>query len=260
MTKVEFASYDIEKMELIIEECEVPEMKKVEPASQADIYYKLRYTFEEDASENLPLMKTISKNIVSLLSNFMIGDKWTLGIECFKSGKVDAKPHLHLHFVSRTKKDTIVKCLKRSDLQIFNGNRCYSLGIEVIVNEDKFFRYPLKQQKNDTKRYVAFGKAFNLDVVKNWIETGYSCWIVACEISNAKRERKEDSDQLSDRLYAYLDKKDVLDSDLKIKVEILKFYVEEENKPINIATCKGYFLNYKLKRKLCSYEDVASSF
>lgn len=250
-----------ENMKLIIEESddeEITEIKKTE-LSQCDIYYKFRYTFLDDI--DFREEKSCVKLILGFLKKFILCDKFTLGIEYFKSGMEDAKHHVHIHFVSRTKKDTIVKSLKRAsakeDLDLFHSNRCYSLGVEVNVNEDKFFRYPLKQQKGDTYKFVLYGNFITKDRLVQLRDEAYAVWITACEIQNKKKEKKEDSDQLSDRLFCYLDKIDNLDTDLKIKVGIQTFYIEEEKKPFNKATALGYFYNYKITRKRMTHEQLA---
>lgn len=253
-----------ENMKLIIEESddeEITEIKKTE-LSQCDIYYKFRYTFPDDEEfTDLHRQKTRVRNILSYLKRFILNDRFILGIENFKSGMETAKPHVHIHFVSRTKKDTIVKSLKRAsakeDLDIFHSNRCYSLGVEVNVNEDKFFRYPLKQQKGDTYRFVLYGNFVTKERVSQLRDEAYAVWITACEIQNNKKEKKEDSDQLSERLFVYLDKIDNLDTDIKIKVGIQTFYIEEEKKPFNKTTALGYFYNYKITRKRMTHEQLA---
>lgn len=252
-----------ENMKLIIEDSsddeEPSQIEKIQ-LSQCDIYYKFRYTFAEDA-ETLNEQKTIVKLILGYLRRYIIGDKFTLGIEYFKAGMESAKPHVHIHFVSRTKKDTIVKHLKRSskadELNLFHGNRCYALGIEVNVKEDKFFQYPLKQQKEDTFRYILFGNFITKERCMQLRDMAYAIWITACEIQNAKKEKKEDNDQLSERLYEFLDRKDNLDTDLKIKIAIQTFYIEEEKKPFNKTTALGYFYNYKITRKKMTHEQLA---
>lgn len=257
-----FSYFDfLDNMKLIIEEDEIEETTSQFSKSEisaCDIYYKFRYTFPDDVS--IEEQKTTTRLLLMLLKKYFISAKFILGIEHFKSGMAEAKPHVHIHFVSRTKKDTIVKYLKRHDkfdgTDLFHGNRCYSLGIEVNVNTDKFWRYPLKQQKNDTAKYILFG-GFEPDKISSWRDEAYAVWITACEIQNKKNEKKEDNDQLSDRLFNYLDKLDNLDCDINIKIGIQKFYILEEGKPFNKTTALGYFYNYKIQKNLMSHEDLA---
>lgn len=225
--------------------------------SEADIYYKFRYTFTEDAQGDLHGQGLLARRIIQILLKFT--DKYTGGIEWFKRGLEDTKHHVHIHFVSRTKKDTIVKALKRSDTdegsKLFHTNRCYALGREVDVQLHKFFRYPLKQQKGDTRKLV-FYKGFDKPYLMSLRDEAYAVWLTSAEIQNKKNEKKEDSDQLSSRLYAHLDTKDT-SSDIKIKIEIQKFYIEIEDRPFNRTTALGYFYNYKIMRKKMTHEELA---
>lgn len=264
--KHQYTDFD-ENMKLIIEESDDEEITEIEKTelSQCDIYYKFRYTFPDDEDfTDIHLQRTRAKLIYQFIKKFILGDRFTLGIEHFKSGMEEAKPHIHLHFVSRTKKDTIVKSLKRAskkeELDLFHTNRCYGLGVEVNVNEDKFFRYPLKQQKGDTYRFIRYGNFITKDRLIQLRDEAYAVWITACEIQNKKKEKKEDSDQLCDRLYCYLDSKGLNDdvtTDTQIKIHIQKFYIEEEKKPFNKTTALGYFYNYKITRNRMTHEQLA---
>lgn len=229
--------------------------------SEADIYYKFRYTFADDAQGDLHCQKLQTKRIVGILSKFMLETKYTAGIEWFKSGMIDVKQHVHVHFKSRTKKDTIVKALKRADkdddVKLFHTNRCYALGREVDVHIDKFWRYPYKQQAGDTRKTMMF-RGFTKEDCLAWRDVAYACWITASEIANKKIEKKEDTDQLSSRLYAFLDTKDT-STDIKIKIEIQKFYIEVEDRPFNRTTALGYFYNYKILRKKMTHEELAGT-
>lgn len=256
-----------DNMKLVIEESDnesEPEQIEKTVLSECDIYYKFRYTFDDNCEDNNS-RKTVVDLLLSKLKRFILNGKFVAGIENFKSGMEAAKPHVHIHFVSRTKKDTIVKHLKRSCKKdqddgygnMFHGNRCYSLGVEINVNENKFFRYPLKQQKDETHRMVKYGEYFSKERIITLRDEAYAVWITSCEIQNAKKEKKEDNDCLSERLYFYLDKLDNLDNDLKIKVAIQKFYIEEEKKPFNKTTALGYFYNYKIMRGRMTHEQLA---
>lgn len=250
-----------ENMKLLIEEESDTNFDNA-TLSQADIYYKFRYTFDQEGfGENYPesrkfaCYKMITQTLITHLEKYMLGGRYTAGIEYFKAGMIDAKPHVHIHFVSRHKKDTIVKKLKRHSetKDYFNGNRSYSMGVEVNVNERKFWRYTLKQQKNQTEKFYCSN---GIDDIDSMINEAYAVWITACEIQNAKNQKKEDSDLFSDRLFNYLNKNNC-SSDITIKIAIQKFYIEVEKKPFNMTTARGYFINYKVTKGLMSYEELA---
>lgn len=248
-------------IEFIIEEFDEPD----EPTefvkatkSQADIYYKFRYTFNDE--DDPDAQKATARTIIRELHPWMKGGYFTAGIEHFKSGMIDCKPHLHVHFVSRDKKDTIIKSLKRHlGKDYFTGNRNYGCGIEVIVNEDKFWRYPLKQQKGDTQRW-AWSGSFTKEQIISFTDQAYVIWITGSEVQNKKNEKKENNDQLSDRLYEYLDTNVTANrSDRTLKIAIQKFYIVEEQKPFNKTTAYGYLLNYKIMRGLMTHDELANT-
>jgi len=248
----------MENIQFIIEEVEetpVSEFDKIK-LSHADIYYKFRYTFDDGRQANLDDQKTVTNEIIKMLRPYMSSEYYTAGIEWFKSGMVDAKHHVHVHFISRTKKDTIVKKLKRSS-DWFDGNRCYSLGIEVNVDKEKFFRYPLKQQKGDTRKFTKCG-GFDKETLITMRDCAYAVWLTAAEVMNKKIQKKEESDQLCDRLYVYLDNIGHMDTDIKIKIAIQKFYIEQEKKPFNKTTALGYFYNYKIQKGKMTHEELAA--
>lgn len=249
-----------QNIEFIIEEIEEPEVPTEFQncqLSQADIYYKFRYTFSDEDVE-LNERRAVMKLIIHDLRRFMIDGKYVAGIEKFTKGMVDAAAHCHIHFVSRTKKDTIRKWLKRHDESgIFHRNKCYALPVEVDVNCDKFWRYPLKQQKNDTAVLV-LSEGFSVGQLRKWTDEAYAVWITACEVENKKIEKKENTDALSDRLFVHLDKLDKKD-DISLKIGIQQFYIVEEQRPFNRTTALGYFYNYKIMRGLMTHEQLAST-
>lgn len=256
---------DKNNIEFIIEEKEevveptLTEFEKVSK-SQADIYYKFRYTFMEEDND-LFTQQAIARSIIRELKRYMVRGYYTAGIEHFSSGMVDAKPHLHIHFVSRDKKDTIRKHLhynqdEKYGEKAFDGKRGrYALCQEVIVHEERFWRYPLKQQKNDTKRFCN-AAGFTKDAVISMIDKAYDHWVTASEIENAKKEKKEVADLLSERLFQYLDTHVTQRCDRNLKIAIQRFYIVEEQRPFNKTTAYGYLLNYKIIRGLMTHDEL----
>jgi hypothetical protein len=149
--------------------------------------------------------------------------------------------------------------LKKGPLGDFMcGNRCYSLAVEVNVDKEKYFRYPLKQQNGDTRKYCG-GGGFEQSSMISMRDCAYAVWLTAAEVMNKKIEKKENNDQLSDRLFVYLDNIGQLDNDLSIKIGIQKFYIEQEQKPFNKTTALGYMYNYKIARKKMTHEELAAT-
>jgi len=127
-----------DNISFLIEEDEfkLPESQQiaVELSSQnLPVYYKYRYTFDRD-TQSLEHQISFSKSIITWIKkHYLLGDKITAGIEHYTKGMLPAKAHLHIHFVSRSKADTIRKGLSYNWPESFVG-RCQSCKAEVIVD------------------------------------------------------------------------------------------------------------------------------
>lgn len=257
-------------IELIIDDTVPLEVLDVRPEKEKEmlnkssslILYHLRITFEPLGLglDSLEEQKIYTKGRLRDLEQYT--DKWIAGIEHFKKGCNPCKAHVHILFLSYTKKDTIRKQLIRLNGELV-GNKAYSL--KAIADQNiKAFRYPLKQQKNETHRWATVSPAmkdyvqdvFGCDV-QRMRDEAYAVWQMACEVSNAKEEKEEQANMFMDRLFRYLDKVDFVD-DLDLKVRIQKFYIVEEKKPFNKTTALGYFYNYQIHRGLITHEYLAS--
>lgn len=215
------------------------------------VYYKYRYTFKPKTELNEQI--EFGKRILKYIKNqFALGDKITAGIEHYTKGMLQTKPHIHIHFMSRTKGDTIRKALTRQWPEEYIG-RCQSCKAEVLVDESKFWRYPLKQQMNDSK---VFGVVMGFDDSEKQImvETAYACWKQSAEILIGKLEKKEEKSS-RERLFSYLDlNRESLNTLAKVHIEAYKYFVENEN-ILNVPTVDGYINIWLLKNQIISYTD-----
>lgn len=266
---------DMNKIELVIDESmpvyvyDEPTPIQKQKMSLTGITYHLRFTFRgsyDTDPADLSCQKLFARKVSSVIKPYVENDVWVLGVEHFKKGMAVATPHIHMVFVSRFDKETIrkqfIRKMEEDDKGCVSGNKIYSLKAEV-ENNVKIWRYPLKQQKNDTKRISIYGsnyekycvENFNKDV-KEMRNDAYAIWTMACEVSNAKEQHSLDKCELFDRLVYYLDKLDKFD-DVSLKIAIQKFYIEEEKKPFNKTTATGYMLNYKITKGLMTHEQLA---
>lgn len=222
------------------------------------VYYKFRLTLDESTFEvgKRPLSSYTSTTrdwFSWLLEKQYINGKATAG--CEVKGRMGdyVKPHFHIHFRSATKKDTIAQGLRRKYEKDYEeklyGNSMYTLKLEADpMNDDKFFRYPLKQQDPD-KPLMAIGIA--CQKTRDMCVAAIASYKVVCEVNQSKDMKIKLNESLYDRLEVYLDK-----NGCSI-INILKFYTED-NKPINDATIVGYFNTYRLRRQIISYAEYAS--
>lgn len=223
------------------------------------VYLKLRITVDEDVwtEENGKKLDrhgqlTLGTTLDYLKEKGYIHSRATSGYE--KKGKTGdyVRPHFHIHFDTLTKKDTIRKALvnkwKRDRDEKLSGNKMWSLQLEPYVVEDKFFCYPLKQQRED-KPPPSVG--FSEDDIRAMTKAAVMTAAVATDVAVKKQARREESETLYDRLEAALDKKEGTVGD------ILTFYMEE-NKPINDTTIVGYYNLYRLKRQRITIDEYSS--
>lgn len=215
------------------------------------VYYKYRYTFsrfENTLEVQIERAKRIKKYIQT---HYSLGDKIVMGIEHYTKGMLATNPHVHIHFISRVAGDTIRKGIMREFDLI---GRCQSCKAEVLVDEGKFWRYALKQQHGETKKYCEVD-GFSSQEVNQMIDLAYACWLQSAEVSIHKLEKKAEKTS-KDRLFAYLDTKQLFLEEEVVR-NAYEYYVEHED-TFNVATVNGYIHIYLLKNKIMSYEIFIS--
>lgn len=214
------------------------------------VYYKYRYTFDKEETD-ITSQKLKAQRLCQVIrDNFLADPRLTMGIEHYTKGMVTTKPHVHIHFLSRHKSDTIRKHLARYFDMI---GRVQSCKAEVLVSEDKFFRYPLKQQKGDTFKYFkCFG--FESEKQTEMVNVAYECWKQAAEIAVGKLEKKIERSS-KDRLFDYLDSLHFDSvSEKQICIAAYQYYVENEPN-FSYSVVDGYVHMWMLQNKYVSYSE-----
>ncbi len=118
------------------------------------IWYKLRIRLDDTIYD--PAMPSGKfRHFISAAKEFYdiimpyVTDSVTGGIEVHNKFGDYTYPHVHLHFKSQSKKDTMLKKLKRRYEAMYDepltGTKKYSFTPETQVSAHAFFRYPLKQ-------------------------------------------------------------------------------------------------------------------
>lgn len=213
------------------------------------VYYKYRYTFPPDSS--VEYQKATVGHIIHAMKEqgYIIDDKYIASIEHYSVGMTSAKPHCHIHFTSRAKSDTIRKQLARQFEMIGRVQCCKA---EINVDEHKFWRYVLKQQKNNSYVYYTYA-GFEKEYILTQRDIAYEVWKVAAEVSVAKREKVEETNSLKDRLFIYLSSCGPI-TRREVIAAALMYYVEKEQHPVNNQTIDGYVNLYMLQKRLISYD------
>jgi len=218
-------------------------------------YYKYRYTFQNDEVDDLERQKIVARQMCENLMKFSTDGRYTAGIEHFTKSMQACKPHLHVHFLSREKADSI----RRAQARLFDlKGRCQACIPDVIVTEEKFFRYPLKQQDGDSRRWSSYSKAhFTKEQMIHMRDVAYSCFIQSAEVMVGKLEKKIER-TTEDRLYHQLDRAYELDEEcFPMYYDVLKYglaYWAENELTFNYSTITGYIDKYLLTRGKMSYD------
>lgn len=222
-------------------------------------YVKFRYTLEEGFPKHL--IPQLIKDFIEIITPVFL----VVGYETKNKVGEQTHPHLHLHFTTDKKVETIRKALTRkwkSEGETRTRAALYSLKYEEDVNDvDFFFRYPLKQGNNDYDKFNIYPDGFDKDVQ---IKCAIEYYNTSVTINRQKMEKELNKTSTYDKLEEYLNN---IASDLPyinssnvIKLAV-EFYIENKM-AINAATIHGYCVTYCVTKGLIDksviYEKIKS--
>lgn len=245
-------------MDEIIKECEH------QPNQSIFVYYKLRLTLDDEAftEQKLPKLKSYHTAYKTWLSHLMdkgfISGKAAGGCEVKNKMGEYCKPHIHIHFRSCTKSETIKMSVRREWKKLYDenlkGNEMWSCKCcPYPDNDTKFYGYALKQQNPNRLDGLTLG--FSSGDARDFCIAGNSIFKTTCEVNQAKDMKIKETQTLYDRLEIHLK---ATSPQLE---EIVKFYIAEK-RPINDATIVGYYNLYRVKNGLmstASYAEILKS-
>lgn len=158
-------------------------------------------------------------------------------------------PHIHAHFTTDKKVETIRKALARKwkdEGETRTRSALYSLKQEEDVKDESyFFRYTLKQGDERMLTHSVFPLGFDYKTQRLLAMEQYGQIV---EVNRKKLETTLDKVTTYDKLAKYLDQfnhncmKKIVDSSLE-------FYIDN-NMAVNTKTIAGYALTYGLKNNL----------
>lgn len=216
-------------------------------------YYKFRYTFDKD-TYSLEYKKQYMRSLIDILEDYIEDGRYTAGLERFGKTGEEVKHHMHIHFKSTKQRDTIAKQIIRKVIgeeDFRKKSQIYSLRPEADVNEDRFYRYPLKETKLEDKCILT--KGFTEDEVKTMNEVAYASRQIQYEVNQNKTSKKEDI-TFYDKMSAYLDSKGTYSTEREVFLEILNFYLEQD-KPLSRKSIQEYTYLYMVKKKIMTPEE-----
>lgn len=234
-----------------------------DPPAIKPVAYRFRFTFSDQTNEHDYIEDKsrtskwlfIAKKIKSEIFEKYSGDKVTGGIEYLNKLGEYTNAHFHCHFYSVSTRDTIAKQLRRILEQIFDqdtkGIKRFYLTADVAREDAKFWRYPLKQGLNES-----LCSGFSKEKLEQMHTVAAESWQTVVQISQAKADKRDNSDTLFERALCEIKKKN-LKTKKEITTEFISFYVVEK-RPVNRQTITGYVLLYMLLENLISPDALAS--
>lgn len=221
-----------------------------------ETYVKFRYTLSEYECENL--LEFEDKFKCDYLDKF---DSiiCSIGYEIANNLNQPTHPHIHIHFSTLKKVDTIRKSLTRmwSDRgEVRKRASLYCLKTEDDVKEmDFFLRYPLKQRSDFLRKYCRLPPAFNFDFQQN---CAYESWLEVVAVNNKKLETQLAKESTFDKMCTWLElPENKPNSKRETLVKVFEYY-KNEKLAMNIATMTGYSLTYCVINSFVPNEEVIS--
>lgn len=229
------------------------------------VWYKLRITLSDEKYDpTMPTSKfthmiNAAVEFLDIVRPYIADSKVIGGVEVHNKYGLYTYPHVHIHFKSQMKKDTILKQLKRKYEEAYGepmiGTKRYSFKPETNVDEVAFYRYPLKQYET-MPRYCLYD-GFDYDEMDEMRRVAHAQYKIGVEVNDAKKTKKDEHTSIYERCCVELDK---LSSPrpLDIILGIQEIYLKEK-RPINNQTIKGYSLTYMLTKGIVSKEKNAKN-
>lgn len=232
--------------------------------------YKLRYTFTDElqikddtpAEEKDKIYKSQKQmlyDIYQLLKEYIHNDKFTSGIEYRGKTGQFVNNHIHFHFESNGKRDSIAKQFVRKMILDMNDFRkkssAYYLKAQSEIDYEKHYKYPLKE--NDwkiTKKYN-FCKGFTQEELEILNIKAHSQRLIQYEVNEHKQTKKEDVGFV-EKFISYLDNvKNQPKTHEDVFVALTEFYVDHQEKPPDYKQIKNYSYMYLMKKRIISFTE-----
>lgn len=220
-------------------------------------YYKLRYTYPPYMNDKKEYIRRL-KDILAVLEQYRESEsKLTAGIET--EGEL---AHVHVHFTSDCPRATIATQLCRT---IFlkdeldtrkQGNKMYSLKPEVDVDENKFYRYPLKETLYEDLEFKKLHvyQGFSEEEYKELNKIAVEQHKIAKQVDLARQNRK-DPVTWYEKISIHLDKISIEIEDYKqVYLLIIQFYVSQDKPPDHHQISRYSYL-YLLKKNKLTIEE-----
>jgi hypothetical protein len=183
-------------------------------------YIKFRYDLKE-SEHPISILYRIWKQ------DFPVG---ILGIETKNKYGEEIKRHFHYHFMTDEKIETIRRRFTRSSVKDEKDN--YSMALEKdVIDENKFFRYPMKQYELEYKPLANIKVPENFDLNMQRILANEE-WEKGKQILSRQRVKHDSRQTTYEKILSIIEENCVRFSNLKeIRIYILDYYLENDIPP-----------------------------
>lgn len=221
-------------------------------------YFDLRYTFDKGSDTDISKCDMwFLKDIKKVLLPYIIDNTYIGGIENKNKLGEKTKKHIHFRFKSDTPVVTIRRQFVRRMIQDYNDHRKLNKNVYFLkaipeIDENKFWRYPLKQIKD--KKGLKDCSIFSMseDEADRLRETAHSTWKLGQEVNHSKIANKEPTTFI-ERAFHYVEASGA-DTYSSIWKKLVEFYVLQD-KPLDANRVKGYSYNYMIQNNLITIDE-----
>lgn len=196
--------------------------------------------------------------ILETLEKYIYENRYTAGLEFLGKDGQEVKQHLHIHFQSLVKRDTIAKQIVRVLMEDTGDTRkkshAYYLKAESEINVDKFYQYPLKENLlTDTDKYN-WTSGFTKEEVAELNIKAHAIRQVSYEVNQNKTSKREDISFI-EKLFFYIqaDGNDPKNHK-EVFLRIYDFYIEQD-KPLDKRLMSNQAYLYLGKKKIITGEE-----
>lgn len=235
----------------------------LQPPNLELLGFHFRFTFSDQDKELACLEKSafikrcklIHRSFITKLASTGYVDlgKLTSGFETRNKAGENCKAHIHVAFRSRHLKQSMNRTFQRYFRETWDqeylGNPCYSFAPQHIRNMEEFWRYPIKQTLDKN-----LCRGFADEDLDNMHKVANECWHKACQINQARLDKKDTDDTLFLKVLSIIKKSDLPKNSRNIAKHFIQYYMEH-NKPINNQVVKGYVNLALLQLKVMSIDD-----
>lgn len=231
------------------------------PPSWLNLRLTLDTEISDQSSNYSHFYKKSVMYLLEVVEPYVFQHRITCGLEFKNELGEFTYPHCHIAFQTLGDKGNIRRQLQRWYKKTFQeplvGNKMYALSFCTNIDEERFFRYPLKQYDQLCPKIHKANPSFSLIELERMRAIANASWKIGREVANKKKANREPNDTLFARITHSLDKLKELDRQV-VTLAILEFYIKE-NRAINNTTIVGYSRLYLLKKGLIDKSDYARS-